>query len=154
MDGEWEPPQINNPKYKGEWKPRQIKNPNYKGVWVHPEIDNPEYVADSHLYRFPDMGVVGFDLWQVKAGTIFDNILVTDDVDYAKKFAEDTWGANKEKEKKMKESIDEVDKKKKEEEEKKQKEEEDTKKKDDEKEEEKDDDDEDKEDSKKDKDEL
>jgi len=25
MDGEWEPPQINNPKYKGEWKPRQLK---------------------------------------------------------------------------------------------------------------------------------
>merc|ERR1712209_371878 len=27
MDGEWEPPMIDNPEYKGEWKPRQIDNP-------------------------------------------------------------------------------------------------------------------------------
>ena len=33
-DGEWEPPQIDNPDYKGEWKPRQIKNPDYKGPWM------------------------------------------------------------------------------------------------------------------------
>lgn len=38
-DGEWEPPQIDNPDFKGEWKPKQIDNPNFKGVWVHPEID-------------------------------------------------------------------------------------------------------------------
>lgn len=30
MDGEWEPPQIDNPEYKGEWKPKQIDNPKYK----------------------------------------------------------------------------------------------------------------------------
>jgi len=151
MDGEWEPPQINNPKYKGEWKPRQIKNPKYQGVWVHPEIDNPEYEADSNLYRFTDMGVVGFDLWQVKAGTIFDNILVTDDVDVAKKFAEDTWGKNKDAEKKMKEGIDEEEKKKKDEEDKKRKDEEDSKK---DKDEDKDDDDEKEADDNKGKDEL
>lgn len=33
---------------------------------------------------------------QVKAGSLFDNILVTDDVEYAKSFAEETWGKNKE----------------------------------------------------------
>lgn len=31
MDGEWEPPMIDNPEYKGEWKPKQIDNPAYKG---------------------------------------------------------------------------------------------------------------------------
>ena len=31
MDGEWEPPMIDNPDFKGEWKPRQIDNPAYKG---------------------------------------------------------------------------------------------------------------------------
>merc|ERR1712107_768481 len=36
MDGEWEPPMIDNPEYKGEWKPRQIDNPAYKGPWIHP----------------------------------------------------------------------------------------------------------------------
>ena len=65
IDGEWEPPQIDNPEYKGEWKPKQIKNPNYKGVWVHPEIDNPEYSPDDKLYKFDDIGALGFDLWQV-----------------------------------------------------------------------------------------
>jgi len=47
MDGEWEPPMIDNPEYKGEWKPRQIDNPAYKGKWIHPMIDNPEYNADA-----------------------------------------------------------------------------------------------------------
>jgi calreticulin len=123
MDGEWEPPQIDNPDYKGEWKPRQIKNPNYSGVWVHPEIDNPEYTADPNLYHFSDSGVVGFDLWQVKAGTIFDNIFVGDSEEEAKEFAEATWGKTKDAEKKMKESQDEEERKKmeKEEEERKEK---------------------------------
>ena len=32
----------------------------------------------------------------MKSGSLFDNILVTDDIDYAKTFAEETWGKNKE----------------------------------------------------------
>ena len=51
---------------KGEWKPKQIDNPNYKGEWVHPEIDNPEYQPDDQLYRYDDIGALGFDLWQVR----------------------------------------------------------------------------------------
>lgn len=86
---------------------------------MHPEIDNPEYTPDSKLYAFKNIGAVGFDLWQVKSGTIFDNILVTDDVDHAKKVGEETWGKTKEAEKKMKEKLDEEEKKKMEEEEKK-----------------------------------
>nr|QKQ30339.1 calreticulin [Pachycrepoideus vindemmiae] len=103
MDGEWEAPMIDNPEYKGEWKPKQIDNPNYKGPWVHPEIDNPEYVTDPDLYRQKEVCIVGFDLWQVKSGTIFDNILLTDDPEYAKKFGEDFWRSTIEGEKKMKE---------------------------------------------------
>ena len=53
MDGEWEPPMIDNPDYKGEWKPRQIDNPNYSGKWVHPEIDNPEYTPGKLCIHFP-----------------------------------------------------------------------------------------------------
>jgi calreticulin len=130
MDGEWEPPMIDNPEYKGEWKPKQIKNEAYKGAWVHPEIDNPDYSPDDKLYAFKNIGAVALDLWQVKSGTIFDNFLVTDDVAEAKAHAEETWGVTKEAEKKMKESQDEVEKKKMEEEEKKRKEEEDANKKD------------------------
>lgn len=115
MDGEWQPPKINNPEYKGEWKPKQIDNPKYKGPWVHPEIDNPDYKPDAFLYRYKDIGAVGFDLWQVKSGTIFDNVLITDSEEYAEKFAADTWGKNKDAEKKMKDAQDEEDRKREEE---------------------------------------
>ena len=50
---------------QGEWKPKQIDNPAYKGKWVHPEIDNPDYEADDKLYKYSDIGAIGFDLWQV-----------------------------------------------------------------------------------------
>jgi calreticulin len=111
MDGEWEPPMIDNPEYKGEWKPKQIPNPDYKGPWIHPEIDNPDYVADDSLYKFKDIGAIGFDLWQVKSGTIFDNILITDDEKFAEEVGNETWGVTKDAEKKMKDEQDEEERK-------------------------------------------
>ncbi|KAG2448547.1 hypothetical protein HYH02_006438 [Chlamydomonas schloesseri] len=104
-DGTWEPPMIPNPEYKGEWKAKMIKNPAYKGIWVAPDIDNPEYVHDDKLYNFKDLKFVGFELWQVKSGSIFDNIMVTDDLEAAKKFAEDTWAKGKDAEKAMFDKI-------------------------------------------------
>jgi len=90
LDGEWERPTVANPDYKGEWTPKMIENPAYKGEWVHPMVPNPDYKDDDELYVFEDNSYVGFEIWQVKAGTIFDNILVTDDVAEAEKFAEIT----------------------------------------------------------------
>ncbi|XP_049780722.1 calreticulin [Schistocerca cancellata] len=118
MDGEWEPPMIDNPDFKGEWKPKQIDNPNYKGPWIHPEIDNPEYSPDPELYMKNEVCAIGFDLWQVKSGTIFDNILITDDPDHAKQVGEELWRPRSAGEKKMKEQQDEEERKKREEEEK------------------------------------
>merc|ERR1719271_67109 len=108
-DGTWEAPQVDNPAYKGAWKAKRI--------------DNPKYVADDNLYRYASFGTVGIDVWQVKSGSIFDNILITDDVDYAKQHAEKTWKAQKDGEKAMKEKADE-EKRKKDQEERKKKEEE------------------------------
>ena len=118
MDGEWEPPMIDNPEYKGEWKPRQIDNPAYKGPWIHPEIDNPEFNADDakDLGKYDEFCKMGLDLWQVKAGTIFDNFMITDDPAEAKKAGEDLWAVTKEAEKTMKDAQDEEDRKKAEEE--------------------------------------
>merc|ERR1712127_634793 len=86
--------------------------------------DNPDYEADDKLYKFDDFGVVGLDLWQVKSGTIFDNILITDDVaeaeERAKKYFEPTQAG----EKKMKDAQDEEESKRREEEAKKREEEE------------------------------
>jgi calreticulin len=108
MDGEWEPPMIDNPAFKGEWKPKQIDNPNYKGAWIHPEINNPEYTPDSEIYKHEHICAVGLDLWQVKAGTIFDNFLVTDDPEIAKE-KRDSVVKGIEDEKKMKEEQDKVE---------------------------------------------
>ncbi|MCP9263577.1 Calreticulin [Dirofilaria immitis] len=134
MDGEWEPPMVDNPEYKGEWKPKQKKNPAYKGKWIHPEIENPDYAADDNLYVYEDIGAIGFDLWQVKSGTIFDDVIVTDNVEEAKKFAEKTLKITKEGEKKMKEKQDEEEEKKRKEEEEKEKEKEEEEKDEEEKE--------------------
>jgi calreticulin len=106
LDGEWEAPQIANPAYKGAWKAKQIPNPAYKGEWVHPLIANPAYKDDDELYLFKDNAAVGFEIWQVKAGTIFDNIIVTDSVAEATAHADATWGKTKTAEKEMKEEQD------------------------------------------------
>merc|ERR1712093_107306 len=121
-DGTWEAPQIDNPEFKGPWKAKRIKNPAYKGVWEAKMIDNPKYVADDKLGIYKSFGVLGFDVWQVKSGTILDNIIITDSVDEAKAHADKTWKANKDGEKAMKEKADE-EKRKKDEAEKKAKEE-------------------------------
>jgi len=110
MDGEWEPPQIDNPEYKGEWKPRQIDNPKYKGPWIHPEIDNPDYKSDSEIYLRKEICALGFDLWQVKSGSIFGNIYIGDDIEDAKKAA-DFLKPTQDGEKKMKEAQEAEEKK-------------------------------------------
>merc|ERR1712139_230026 len=67
-------------------------------------------------YSYPKFSTVGIDVWQVKAGTIIDNLLITDDVDYATKHAEKTWKTQKDGEKAAKEKADEEKRKKDEEE--------------------------------------
>jgi calreticulin len=50
-------------------------------------IDNPDFKDDPELYVFPSLKYLGIELWQVKSGTLFDNILVSDDPEYAKTVA-------------------------------------------------------------------
>jgi len=101
-DGEWESPNIDNPEYKGPWSPKMIDNPAYKGEWEHPLIPNPDYKEDKELYkRCKDCTHVGFELWQVKSGTIFDDIIVTDSFKEAKEYAEKTFAKKKGPEKEM-----------------------------------------------------
>ena len=102
-DGEWEPPMVDNPEYKGRWNPKKIPNPDYKGLWEHPMINNPEYVYDDTMYAVCKDGCthVGFELWQVKSGTVFDDIIITDSLEEAQKYAEETFFKKKDGEKKM-----------------------------------------------------
>merc|ERR1712190_4239 len=91
-DGEWEPPMKDNDAYKGEWHVQRISNPAYKGGWEARKIANPEYKDDNEVYKYEDFGFIGFDLWQVKGGTIFDNVIITDDKAEADAFAK-KWKA-------------------------------------------------------------
>merc|ERR1711979_183918 len=86
-DGDWEAPMKDNPAYKGDWNGKRISNPAYKGFWEAKKIANPEYEDDDSIYKYEDFGFIGFDLWQVKGGTIFDNIIITDDKAEADNFA-------------------------------------------------------------------
>mmetsp|Transcript_9417 Transcript_9417/g.11721 ORF Transcript_9417/g.11721 Transcript_9417/m.11721 type:complete len:397 (-) Transcript_9417:610-1800(-) len=107
-DGEWEAPMIDNPEYKGEWEQKMIKNPDYKGEWSPAQLDNPEY--DPNVYAFDDIGAVGFELWVVNSGSIFDNIFVGNSLEEAKEFAKETFSVTKEGEKAAKEKFDETKK--------------------------------------------
>merc|ERR1712048_1121845 len=104
-DGEWEAPMKDNPEYKGDWYGKRISNPAYKGIWEAKKIANPEYEDDDAVYKYSDFGFLGFDLWQVKGGTIFDNVIVTDDVAEADTFAK-KWKELSEGEKAAKKAED------------------------------------------------
>jgi len=106
-DGEWEPPKIDNPAFKGEWKAKRISNPAFKGAWQARQILNPEFTDSPDLYKYDDFGFVGFDVWQVKGGTIFDNIIITDDVAEADAFAA-KWKTLSEVEKEKKKIAEEA----------------------------------------------
>merc|ERR1712084_106158 len=108
-DGEWEAPMKDNPAYKGEWYVKRISNPAYKGFWEAKKIANPEYKDDDKLYKYDDFGFIGFDLWQVKGGTIFDNVIITDDKSEADSFAQ-KWKALSDVEKAKKKEEDDAKK--------------------------------------------
>jgi calreticulin len=100
-DGEWEAPMVPNPKFKGEWSPKMIPNPEYKGVWAPKQVPNPKYQPDEELYKIQKpIEHVGIDVWQVKSGSIFDNIIIGDSLDEVNAIVDQTWKATKDAEKK------------------------------------------------------
>jgi calreticulin len=108
-DGEWEPPLIDNPEFKGEWVAPKIANPAYKGEWSPKQIKNDKYEEGVQLAAY-DSSYIGFELWIVNNGTIFDNILVTDDIEYAKAQGEKLWRPTSKDEKEKKEAWDKENK--------------------------------------------
>ena len=56
------------------------------------KFDNPEYIDDDEGYKFDEVGCIGFDAWQVNGGTIFDDIIITDNKAEADNFAK-KWKA-------------------------------------------------------------
>jgi calreticulin len=99
--GEWKQPpkEIPNPNYVGLWRQRMVKNPAYKGPWRAPMILAPDWVKADELYIFPSLRYVGVDVYQLRSGSIFDNIFVGDDLFEFKRFADRTFYGLQEKEK-------------------------------------------------------
>ncbi|XP_070198494.1 calnexin-like isoform X2 [Littorina saxatilis] len=89
--GEWEPPTIPNPKHRGKWSAPMIDNPNYKGVWKPRTIENPAYFEDSEPYKMTPIGALGLELWSMSDEILFDNFIMTDDLEVAKEFAAASW---------------------------------------------------------------
>jgi calreticulin len=108
-DGEWEPPLIDNPEFKGEFVAPKVANPAYKGEWSPKQIKNDKYEEGVQLAAY-DSSYIGFELWVVNNGTIFDNILVTDDIEYAKAQGEKLWRPTSKDEKEKKEAWDKENK--------------------------------------------
>ena len=71
-------------------------------------IPNPEFSDDESIGKYASFGVAAFELWQVKAGTIFDNVLICDDPAEAEAKRKATWEANKDKEKEMFDKAEEA----------------------------------------------
>merc|ERR1719356_2113302 len=108
-DGEWEPPLIDNPDFKGEWSAKKIDNPAYIGEWKPAQIANKDFEEGVQLAAYDSM-YVGYELWIVNNGTIFDNILVTDSLEYAKEQGEKLWRPTSKGEKEKKEAWDKENK--------------------------------------------
>lgn len=85
--GKWHHPMIENPKYKGKWLPPKIDNPAYVGEWRPRQVPNPDFFKDETPYLIPEVDAIGFDLWTMSGGLMFDNIVVTRSLDQAKEFA-------------------------------------------------------------------
>merc|ERR1712000_609736 len=109
-EAEIEDPEDKKPE---DWdnEPEQIADPEAKkpddwddaedGAWEAPMIPNPKYQPDDKLYQIrKPLEYVGIDVWQVKSGTIFDNIIIADDLAEVNKQIDATWGATKDAEKK------------------------------------------------------
>ncbi|KAJ3255999.1 hypothetical protein HK103_005806 [Boothiomyces macroporosus] len=89
--GKWSPPIIKNPKYKGKWTAPLIDNPAYKGEWAPRKIANPNYFEDKSPADFNKIGAIGFELWSMQNGFLFDNIYVGHSEEDAKALAKESW---------------------------------------------------------------
>lgn len=90
-DGEWSAPQVPNPDYVGEWQRPKIRNPAYKGEWYPRTIPNPNYFEDNHPHKLPVITGIAVEVWTMQKNMFFDNFLITDDLEVAKEFADETW---------------------------------------------------------------
>lgn len=99
-DGEWQRPKVANPKYRGKWQRPHIRNPDYKGPYIPRRIPNHDYIPDENLYQLSaPIRYVGVEVWQVESGSIYDDIMIGDDVDEVLQYVRNAVATNVVKEK-------------------------------------------------------
>ncbi|XP_032597402.1 calnexin isoform X2 [Drosophila grimshawi] len=89
--GKWKAPLIPNPEYKGKWRAAMIENPNYQGKWAPRKIANPDFFEDLQPFKMTPISAVGLELWSMSNEILFDNLIVTDDVEVARDFAANSF---------------------------------------------------------------
>ncbi|XP_031555789.1 calnexin-like [Actinia tenebrosa] len=89
--GEWKPLQIDNPNFKGKWSAPLITNPEYKGIWKPRMIPNPHYFEDKEPFKMTSIVGIGLELWSMTPEILFDNIIITNDKAVADKWAKESW---------------------------------------------------------------
>lgn len=103
--GAWEPPMIDNPNFKGKWRAPMIDNPNYKGKWRPRLIPNPEFFEDKKPFAMTAVVAVGFELWSMSKDMLFDNLILTEDINIAEEWAAATFEKKRQKIAKDSESV-------------------------------------------------
>ncbi|KXJ28480.1 Calnexin [Exaiptasia diaphana] len=89
--GEWKPPMVDNPNFKGKWSAPLISNPDYKGIWKPRMIPNPNFFEDLEPFKMTSIVGLGFELWSMTPDIFFDNLIITDDKSVADKWAKESW---------------------------------------------------------------
>ncbi|XP_020811300.1 calnexin isoform X1 [Drosophila serrata] len=89
--GKWKAPLIPNPNYKGKWRAPMIENPNYQGKWAPKKIANPDFFEDLKPFQMTPISAVGLELWSMSSDILFDNLIITDDVEVARDFAANSF---------------------------------------------------------------
>lgn len=89
--GEWKAPMIDNPSYKGKWSPPLISNTAYKGKWAPKKIPNPNFFEDKDPFKMTSIAAVGFELWSMTDEIVFDNIIISSEQSVVDQWTADTW---------------------------------------------------------------
>merc|ERR1719331_1508627 len=72
--GVWTPPKVDNPDYKGKWYPPQVDNPAYKGPWAPRKIPNKEFFEPKNPSKsLKPVGAVAVEVWTTNGGIAYDN---------------------------------------------------------------------------------
>lgn len=89
--GLWKSPLVPNPSYKGKWRAPLIENPNYQGKWAPRKIRNPDFFEDLNPFQMTAISAVGIELWSMSSDILFDNFLITDEIDVAHDWTSQTY---------------------------------------------------------------